>query len=316
MNASLYFKLPLAHGCNGNEKYKPHSQSVQGKSPLEGVTASLSSCRQFTRTFGSKHPAIEYYQLCIARQVTFHYQHQHNYEPQQLHVCCVCMFEKGHVYLIPTNPSRRVHKNHMETASVIANTFLTSGLLGGGALSFAVVAIIKHGKWSLTRFARDVSHFRKLSLVTYKVPSLCAYMRELDQWLCVTIHCYLLEYILIACLFSLYIQFALRILTTELWSCCMLLCPNLVVYAVWSTVGYIVRIWNNRCWMHESMLGIFVLHLLFEDFVILLSQSPGWWCQILQIIFRLYCFHFTTLLYGFMLRKYIFIYIMCDAAVG
>ena len=161
--------------------------------------------------------------------MTFHYQHQHNYEPLQLHVCCVCMFEKGHVYLISPNPSRRVHKNHMETASVIANTFLTSGLLGGGALSFAVVAIIKHGKWSLTRFARDVSHFRKLSLVTYEVPSLRAYMRELDQWLCVTIHYYLLEYILIACLFSLCVQFALRIFTTELWSCCMLLCPNLDV---------------------------------------------------------------------------------------
>ena len=44
--------------------------------------------KQLTKTFGSKRPAIEYYLStvkCIARQIKFCYQYQHNYEPLQHH---------------------------------------------------------------------------------------------------------------------------------------------------------------------------------------------------------------------------------------
>ena len=39
----------------------------------EQYTTSNILCEQLTKTFGLKCPAIEYYQLCIARQVTFCY---------------------------------------------------------------------------------------------------------------------------------------------------------------------------------------------------------------------------------------------------
>ena len=40
----------------------------------------LLTCKQLTKTFGSKCPAIEYYELCIAHQVIFRYQYKRNYE--------------------------------------------------------------------------------------------------------------------------------------------------------------------------------------------------------------------------------------------
>ena len=49
------------------------------------LPTSYSSSKQLTKTFGSKRPAIEYYeQLCVARQVKFLYQYQRN-EPLQHH---------------------------------------------------------------------------------------------------------------------------------------------------------------------------------------------------------------------------------------
>ena len=46
-----------------------------------------SSCKQLTKTFGSKRPAFDLKQLCLAQQVTFHIL-QRNYEPLQHQVQC------------------------------------------------------------------------------------------------------------------------------------------------------------------------------------------------------------------------------------
>ena len=51
------------------------------------------SCKQLTKTFGLKHSACGYHQLCIAHQVTFRYQgiHYNNFM-QSLTWSCVCIF--------------------------------------------------------------------------------------------------------------------------------------------------------------------------------------------------------------------------------
>ena len=63
----------LTHSCCLWSNNPSCNNSMAGHFPWRSL-----STEQLTMTFGPKYLAIEYYYICIAHQVTFRYQHQHN----------------------------------------------------------------------------------------------------------------------------------------------------------------------------------------------------------------------------------------------